>query len=110
MIMGDLGAQIIKIENPAGELARQLPPHFIAADSLYYLSINRNKRSVAVDLKAPQGVQLVRDLIATADVVIENFRPGVLARLGFDSVQSAPGGSATHLVLDQRLRSGRSRA
>jgi CoA:oxalate CoA-transferase len=87
MIMGDLGAQIIKIENPAGELARQLPPHFIAADSLYYLSINRNKRSVAVDLKAPQGVQLVRNLIATADVVIENFRPGVLARLGFDSVQ-----------------------
>jgi CoA:oxalate CoA-transferase len=87
MIMGDLGAQILKIENPAGELSRQLPPHFIAAESLYYLSVNRNKHSVAVDLKAPQGVQLVRELIATADVVIENFRPGVLARLGFDPAQ-----------------------
>jgi crotonobetainyl-CoA:carnitine CoA-transferase CaiB-like acyl-CoA transferase len=84
MILGDLGAEVIKVENPAGELARHLPPHFIGDDSLYYMSINRNKKSLAIDLKSPEGKAVVKDIMAQCDVVIENFRPGVMQRLGFD--------------------------
>lgn len=87
MILADLGAQVIKLENPAGELTRHLPPHFVGPDSLYYLSVNRNKQSVAIDFKSPKGKDIVRELIATVDIVIENFRPGVMTRLGFDAEQ-----------------------
>ena len=65
-----------------------MPPHFVAGDSAYYLSINRNKRSIALDLKAPDGLALVRRLALASDVVVENFRPGVLARLGLDVADS----------------------
>ena len=59
-----------------------MPPNFVADCSVYYLSINRNKRSVVLDLKRPEGLELARRLVAGSDIVIENFRPGVLARLG----------------------------
>lgn len=82
MILGDLGAEIIKVEPKAGDLARAIPPHFVGEDSAYYLSVNRNKKNVVADLKSPEGVRVVRELALTCDIVVENFRPGVLARLG----------------------------
>jgi crotonobetainyl-CoA:carnitine CoA-transferase CaiB-like acyl-CoA transferase len=82
MILGDLGAQIIKLEAPGGESTRHLPPHFIAGNSTYFHSINRNKRSIIVDLKKPEGLEITRRLIGKSDALIENNRPGVMARLG----------------------------
>jgi crotonobetainyl-CoA:carnitine CoA-transferase CaiB-like acyl-CoA transferase len=84
-ILADLGADVIKLESPQGDLARAMQPHFIGDDSVYFVALNRNKRSVAVDLKKPQGVDLVRRLVARCDVVVENNRPGVLDRLGLDA-------------------------
>lgn len=81
-ILGDLGAEVIKVEAPEGDMTRRLPPHFVAGESAYYLSINRNKKSMAIDMKTPQGKALVRRLALASDIVIENFRPGVLERLG----------------------------
>ena len=81
-VLADLGADVIKLEPPSGDLARAMQPHFVGDDSVYFISLNRNKRSVAVDLKRPEGVALVRRLAARCDVVIENNRPGVLDRLG----------------------------
>jgi CoA:oxalate CoA-transferase len=81
-ILADLGADVIKLEPPAGDLSRTMQPHFIGDDSVYFIALNRNKRSVAVDLKTPAGVGLVRRLMARCDVVVENNRPGVLDRLG----------------------------
>ncbi|MFD2183647.1 CaiB/BaiF CoA transferase family protein [Rhodoplanes azumiensis] len=81
-IFGDLGADVIKIEAPEGDITRDLPPHFVGGQSAYYLSINRNKKSLAIDLKRPEGRRLVRALALSCDIVVENYRPGVLARLG----------------------------
>lgn len=83
-ILGDLGAEVIKVETTAGDSSRHVPPHFVGDDSAYYVGINRNKRSVAVDLKNQDGLRIVRQLIALSDVVVENFRPDVCARLGLD--------------------------
>ena len=84
-ILADLGADVVKIEPPQGDTSRSVPPHFVGEDSAYFLAMNRGKRSLAVDLKTPEGLDLVKRLIATADVVIENFRPGVAKRLGLDA-------------------------
>ena len=84
-MLGDLGAEVIKLEAPQGDAARHIPPHFVAADSVYYLSINRNKRSLVADMKVPAGRDLVRRLALASDIVIENFRPGVLDRLGLSA-------------------------
>src|ERR1700681_90495 len=81
-VLADLGADVIKLEPPHGDLARTMQPHFIGDDSVYFVSLNRNKRSIVVDLKKPEGVDLVRRLAARCDVVVENNRPGVLDRLG----------------------------
>lgn len=89
MILADLGADVIKVEPPSGELSRTIAPHFVGGDSAYYLSINRNKRSVVADLKTAEGMALVRSLAAKADIVVENFRPGVLPRLGLDYAEMA---------------------
>lgn len=83
-ILADLGAEVIKIESPSGDSSRHIPPHFVEGDSAYYLGINRNKRSVAVDMKQAEGVALVKELIGKAHVVVDNFRPGVAARMGLD--------------------------
>ncbi|MEQ3552705.1 CoA transferase [Pseudonocardia nematodicida] len=83
-ILADLGAEVIKLEAPDGDSSRQIPPHFVGADSAYFLSHNRSKRSVVVDLKTGAGQQVARDLAGSVDVVVENFRPGVAARLGLD--------------------------
>jgi crotonobetainyl-CoA:carnitine CoA-transferase CaiB-like acyl-CoA transferase len=86
-VLADLGADVIKLEQPAGDLARAMQPHFIGDDSVYFIALNRNKRSVAVDLKKPEGVDLVRRLVARCDVVVENNRPGVLDRLGLKAAE-----------------------
>ena len=82
MVLGDLGAEVIKIEPRTGELSRAIPPHFVAEDSVYYLSVNRNKKNMVVDLKKQEGIEVIKNLVTSCDIVIENFRPGVLERLG----------------------------
>ena len=85
MLLGDMGAEVIKIEDPRhGDDTRAWAP-FVDGWSTYYLTVNRNKKSVAVDLKSEDGRALMEDLFRSADVVIENFRPGTLERLGFGS-------------------------
>ena len=83
MQLGDLGADVVKIEEPGrGDESRTYGPPFLNEESAYFLSINRNKRSCAIDLKSPAGRDLVIRLAGMADVVVENFRPGTLERLG----------------------------
>ncbi len=83
MVLGDLGARIIKIEHPGrGDDTRQWGPPFVGPESAYFLSINRNKESVTVDFKHPRGREVLSRLVARADVLVENFKPGTLDRLG----------------------------
>ena len=83
MLLGDMGAEVIKIEDPRhGDDTREWAP-FVGGWSTYFLTVNRNKKSVAIDLKSEEGKALLTDLIRSADVVVENFRPGTLERLGF---------------------------
>ena len=82
MLLGDLGADVVKVEPPEGDQARGWGPPFVGGESSYFLSVNRNKRSVVLDLKTEAGRADARRLAATADVVVENLRPGTMARLG----------------------------
>src|ERR1700712_3520272 len=82
MLMADMGAKVIKIEAPQGELGRGLGPGWIGNDSALFHGFNRNKLGVALDLKSAGGVGVAKRLIAGADVVVESMRPGVMARLG----------------------------
>jgi crotonobetainyl-CoA:carnitine CoA-transferase CaiB-like acyl-CoA transferase len=83
MLLGDMGAEVIKIEDPAhGDDTRRWAP-FVGGWSTYFLSVNRNKKSVAIDLKSDAGRALLDNLTRSADVLVENFRPGTLERLGF---------------------------
>ncbi|HEV7167922.1 MAG TPA: CaiB/BaiF CoA-transferase family protein [Micrococcaceae bacterium] len=83
MTLADLGADVIKIEQPGqGDDTRQWGPPFQGEEAAYFLAVNRNKRSLAVDLKSPEGLAAVRRLALKADVIVENFRPGTAARLG----------------------------
>ncbi len=82
MILGDYGAKVTKVDPPEGEWGRRLGPPFLGEDAAAYLGMNRNKRSIAVNLKSPEGPEIVRRLARGADVVLESFRPGVMARLG----------------------------
>ncbi|MEI7549139.1 MAG: CoA transferase [Actinomycetes bacterium] len=90
MMLGDMGARVIKVENPdGGDDTRGWGPPFVGepAESTYFLSCNRNKESITLDLKSEEGKLTLRRLIKKADVLVENFRPGVLARLGFGSAE-----------------------
>jgi CoA:oxalate CoA-transferase len=85
MVLGDLGAEIIKVEQPEeGDASRHIPPYFHKGESLYYLSLNRNKRSMTLNLNTDEGRNIFHGLVKKADVVIDNFRPGVLTKLGAD--------------------------
>ena len=84
MVLGDLGADVIKVESPEGDETRGWGPPFAAGESAYYLYVNRNKRSVVVDFKTAGGQKVIRELIKRSDVLVENFRPGTLARFGLD--------------------------
>ncbi len=82
-LLGDLGAEVIKIEEPErGDETRAWGPPFAGGESAYFLSANRHKQSVAIDLKTPEGREIVLGLAAQSDVLVENFRPGVAGRLG----------------------------
>jgi crotonobetainyl-CoA:carnitine CoA-transferase CaiB-like acyl-CoA transferase len=85
MLLGDLGADVIKVESPAGDDTRRwVPPVTDAGVSSYFLAINRNKRSVALDLSSPADLAAARELARRADVLVENFKPGGLAKFGLD--------------------------
>lgn len=84
MMLADMGADVIKIEPPGGELGRQIGPPWIGGESAVYLSVNRNKRGIVLDLKCAQGREVAQRLARGADVVVENFRPGVMKGLGLD--------------------------
>jgi crotonobetainyl-CoA:carnitine CoA-transferase CaiB-like acyl-CoA transferase len=90
MLAADMGARVIKIEHPhGGDDTRAWGPPFVEGESAYYLSINRNKESVAIDFKTAAGRAVIDALIARADVVVENFRPGTLDKLGFGYAEVA---------------------
>ncbi|MFH8249040.1 CaiB/BaiF CoA transferase family protein [Microbacterium sp. B2969] len=81
-LLADLGADVIKVESLDGDSSRAIAGPELDGDSAYFLANNRSKRSIAIDLKTPEGLGIAKSLIAGADVVVENFRPGVTARLG----------------------------
>jgi crotonobetainyl-CoA:carnitine CoA-transferase CaiB-like acyl-CoA transferase len=85
MVLADLGADVVKVERPGeGDDTRHWGPPFAGEDAAYFLSLNRNKRSVSADLSTEEGASLVRRLATSADVLIENFRPGLMSRFGLD--------------------------
>ena len=89
MMLADLGARVIKVEQPSGDDTRSWGPPFVGPQddrqSTYFLSCNRNKESIALDLKSDDGKEVLGGLIGRADILVENFRPGVLDRLGFST-------------------------
>lgn len=91
MILGDLGATVIKVEQPGtGDDTRHFGPPYIAGESAYYLGLNRNKRSITLDFNNPQDQKRLLELISTATVLVENFRPGTLERrgLGYEALHA----------------------
>src|SRR5271166_3690835 len=89
MMLADLGATVIKVERPdGGDDTRHWGPPFVgpedARESTYFLSVNRNKKSVVLDFKKPEDMAILTRLIRRADVLMENFRPGVMKRLGLE--------------------------
>ncbi|HSJ89008.1 MAG TPA: CoA transferase [Anaerolineales bacterium] len=84
MVLGDLGADVIKVESPEGDETRGWGPPFVAGESAYFLCVNRNKRSIRIDLKTEQGRRILHKLIKQSDVLVENFRPGSLALFALD--------------------------
>jgi crotonobetainyl-CoA:carnitine CoA-transferase CaiB-like acyl-CoA transferase len=98
MLLADLGADVVKVEPPEGDATRGWGPPWVGAGlagpddpgtAAYYLSVNRNKRSIRLDLKAPAGADVLRRLLGRADLLVENARPGGLDRLGFDDAELA---------------------
>src|SRR4051794_30552687 len=82
LVLADLGAQVVKVEEPqGGDYIRQMPPLKGEQSALFY-GLNRNKRSLTLDLKSPQGVAALRKLASSYDVLVESFRPGVMEKLG----------------------------
>ena len=95
MLLADLGADVIKVESPAGDDTRRwVPPVTDDGISTYFLAINRNKRSIALDLASPDDLAVARELARRADVLVENFKPGGLARFGLDYASVAAGNPA----------------
>ena len=85
LVLADLGADVIRVEDPEHpDEAREMPPHFLGGESLYYLSLNWGKRSAAVPLATQEGRELFHRMVEKADLVVDNFRPGVMRKLGFD--------------------------
>src|SRR5882672_5103004 len=89
LLLGDMGADVIKIELPGtGDETRQWGPPFVEGESSYFMSVNRNKRSVVLDLKSSAGQAALVRLTKSADVLVENFRPGTMERLGLSYDQA----------------------
>src|ERR1700682_4548248 len=84
MLLGDLGAEVIKVERPGeGDDTRSFAPPFQGDQAAYFLSVNRNKKSITLDMKSERGKEVLWRLINVSDVLVENFRPGAMDRLGF---------------------------
>src|SRR5712692_4829117 len=91
MMLGDLGATVIKVEQPGkGDDTRQFGPPYVAGESAYYLGLNRNKRSITLDFSNPDEKQRLLEMVRTAAVLVENFRPGTLERqgLGYEALRA----------------------
>src|SRR5690348_2022426 len=87
-MLADFGADVIKVEEPgSGDYGRFMPPHGSRGMSLYFLAMNRNKRSMTLNLKSAEGREIFLRMVEQADVVLESFRPGVMERLGLDYAQ-----------------------
>jgi formyl-CoA transferase len=84
MLLADMGAEVIKVEPPGGEHTRRMELEIIPGVSASFLAVNRNKKGMTLDLKRPEGVAILKKLAGTADVLVENYRPGVASRLGVD--------------------------
>ena len=84
MLMAAYGAKVIKVEGPEGDIGRTWGPPFNGTDASYFVGLNSGKQSLAVDLKTPDGLEVCRKLAAQADILVENFRPGTMNRLGLD--------------------------
>ena len=84
MVLGDLGAEVIKVEPPEGDETRAWGPPFAEGESAYYLCVNRNKRDIVINLRTDEGKKVLRDLALQSDVLVENFRPGTLEKFGLD--------------------------
>jgi crotonobetainyl-CoA:carnitine CoA-transferase CaiB-like acyl-CoA transferase len=84
MLMAAYGARVIKVEGPEGDIGRTWGPPFLGSDAAYFVGLNSGKQSLAIDLKTPQGLAACRKLSQQADIVVENFRPGTMNRLGLD--------------------------
>jgi crotonobetainyl-CoA:carnitine CoA-transferase CaiB-like acyl-CoA transferase len=84
MLMAAYGAKVIKVEGPEGDIGRTWGPPFIGSDAAYFVGLNSGKQSLAIDLKTPEGLEACRELSQRADIVVENFRPGTMNRLGLD--------------------------
>jgi len=83
MMLGDMGAEVIKVEEPGkGDDTRSWPP-FVGGESTYFMSVNRSKKSITLNLKSPDGGEILRKLVKKSDVLLENFRPGTMDKLGF---------------------------
>jgi len=87
MLLADLGADVAKVESPGGDQTRSWGPPFIEGESTYFMSVNRNKRSVVLDLKTEGGLSDAMALAMASDVVVENFKPGAMAKLGLDAAR-----------------------
>src|SRR5271155_2655365 len=85
MLLADLGAEVVKVERPGGDDARQFGPFLASGESAYFAGVNRGKKSIVLDLKAPQDRETFLGLVAKADVVVENFRPGTMEAFGLGS-------------------------
>ena len=117
-VLADLGADVVKVERPGeGDDTRGWGPPFLkdspardTREAGYFLSVNRGKRSIAVDLDKPEGQHIVRALAARSDIVLENFKAGTLARFGLGYEDLEGGQSAADLLLDHRLRPDRAAA
>lgn len=85
MLLADLGAEVLKVEQPgAGDGTRQWGPPWVGDQSAYFLSVNRNKKSLTLNLKHPEGQEILKKLLSNADILVENFKPGTLKRMGLD--------------------------
>lgn len=94
MTLGDLGAEVVKVERPGGDETRSWGPPFVDKESTYYLGVNRNKRSIVLDLRDADDLRVARTLAERADVLVENFRPGTMARFGLDEATIRPANPA----------------
>lgn len=83
-ILGDMGAEVLKVEPASGDQTRFLPPHFVHGESAYFLAVNRNKESIQIDYKKAEGLAIIEALVRKSDIFIENQRPGNLAKYGID--------------------------